>query len=460
VSGVPGGTGARAPRGRTRSAGAVCRVTVTGPAGTVDLALPDGVAVATLLPEVAWACGIRFDVDRPRSLVLRRPASGPIQGGQTLHEAGVVDGDLLVLTSERNAAPAVVDNLRVSIASAVADRPGQWTRPVLARALRALGIVAAAAGAIAAGLGTGGGDPGWALVVAVPLVLAVIAGVLRWTRPASPAPGAIALAVMPWTALAGLGLAGPPPALSLGAVAAAAAGAAAGALFVSVTATAALRAALALAIVAGAATAAGSALRTGYSPEWTASVVVVAAVVLLVALPRLVTRSSGLPRLGEGSLRDEVDRRVDGARRMLAWLLAAVGVVMAAAVAALALTPGVGAAGRVLAGLAVLVLALRARTYRFTAEVVPLLAAAAAGALALAVAIARGPVALPALAAGTAATLIVASLAAEDGRAPHPGVGKAIELAELACLVAVIPVALTSTGVAGQVRELAVRLVG
>jgi hypothetical protein len=39
-------------------------------------------------------------------------------------------------------------------------------------------------------------------------------------------------------------------------------------------------------------------------------------------------------------------------------------------------------------------------------------------------------------------------------------VGKAIELAELACLVAVVPVALTSTGVAGQVRELAVRLVG
>jgi type VII secretion integral membrane protein EccD len=439
----------------------VCRVTVASAEGAVDLALPDGVPVATLLPEVAWACGIRFDVDRPRSLVLRRPASGPIQPGQTLHEAGIADGDLLVLTAERTSAPRVVDNLRVSIASAVAERPGQWTRPTLARALRALAVIASAVGALAVGLRTEDGHPGWALVPAVPLVLVVLAGVLRWTRPASPAPGAVALAAMPWTALAGLGLTGLPLARpSLDAVAVAASGAAGGALLASIAALAALRPALALSIVAGAATAAGSALRNGYGVEWTASVIVVAALVLLVALPRLVTRSSGLPRLGEGSLQDEVDRRVDGARRMLAWLLAAVGLVTAASASALALAAGVGAAGRTLAVLAVLVLTLRARTYRFTAEVVPLLAAAAIGTLALAVGAARGPVALPALAAGTTCALILASLTAEESRVPHPGVGKAIELAELACLVAVVPVALTSTGVAGQVRELAVRLVG
>ena len=91
--------------------GGVCRVTVVHGSRSVDLALPERVPLAGLLGELVAVAGVPLAVSEPGPLVLTRPGSGPIHPSRTLLEAGVADGDLLVLTAAPLPVPRVVDDL-------------------------------------------------------------------------------------------------------------------------------------------------------------------------------------------------------------------------------------------------------------------------------------------------------------------------------------------------------------
>lgn len=473
--GHPGGPGWRPPAGRPApwpappaparpqphppappsARGSLCRVSIEHAGRVIDLSIPAEVPVAGLIGQLAVACGLRLDVPQPHPPVLVRPVRGPIPMDSSLARAGVVDGELLVLTSMPVTPPRVVDDLSESIGAAVRERPGHWSPGATLRALRWVAVGTSAAAALA--------SLAAAAPVPVPLPLAVAAILLglglllRLGRLGAGTAGTLAAAAVPWAALAAVRLAGMPDGLAdPGSLAVAAAGAAAGAAVGTGVAQEFVRPALACAIVAVAAGAAGVAHGFGFTVEQTGAGVVVAGLVLLVTLPRMVTASSGLGDLGEGSEHDEVVARVDGGRRLLAWLLAATGLVLLAAVAALSLDHGTGPSGRALAAICCLALLLRARTWRFTAEVVPLVAAGAAGALLMAGSLVAGfgLTALAGAATAGAAVVALAGLRLERPAQRRPLAGKVVEVIDLLCLLAVVPVALASTGVFGQVAEL------
>jgi hypothetical protein len=112
--------------------------------------------------------------------------------------------------------------------------------------------------------------------------------------------------------------------------------------------------------------------------------------------------------------------------------------------------------------LAAVALGLRARAHRFVADAAaPVVAAvgtvAAVGAAT--VAGSAGPLAAAGIA--VAAGLVLAVMAATVHRAaPGPGAGRAVELTELACLIAVVPVATLSTGALAAFREVAAGFAG
>jgi hypothetical protein len=92
---------------------------------------------------------------------------------------------------------------------------------------------------------------------------------------------------------------------------------------------------------------------------------------VLALLAPLAVRLSGIDGASGGSLAARVDR----ARRLLAASLIGAVIVLTASCAVLSLSPSWFA--RILIAVAAFVMAIRARHFRFTAEVAPLLAAAA-----------------------------------------------------------------------------------
>jgi hypothetical protein len=200
--------------------------------------------------------------------------------------------------------------------------------------------------------------------------------------------------------------------------------------------------------------AAGAALAADATQE-AAAVVAVVALVIADQLPRAAALLSGLaaadrvPVPPPAALRARVDR----GHRALAWLLAGAGLPLAGALTALALSPAPLA--WVLCAVTALAAGLRARRFRFTAEVVPLAVAALAGLLALEAALGRwlrdrgtagSAAAAVALLLGTAAVALALALAAPrlDGSSPRRR--RLLDLLELLANLALV---LLVTGVLG-----------
>jgi type VII secretion integral membrane protein EccD len=446
------------------------RVTVTYAGRAVDVTVPSDIPIASFLGELAWTCGVRLDSEQPVPLHLSRPVSGVIQPASTLAQAGVVDGDLLVLAEEPVEAPRVVDDLGRAVSAAVERLPGRWSRRATMAALRLATVLAIGGGAALLALGwqrAGRPGPLPPAVAAAGLVgLAASAGRaattagIRWP---------LLLAAVPWGALAGAAFTDAGGGGLARGNGLAAAGT--GALVVALTGAVADREqappALALAAVAGTVAAGAAAIAAGRSAEQAGSVLAVAALAGLLLLPRVVVRASGLPRLGDGSSDREVGGRVGGARRLLAWLLAGLSGSFLIAAGLLASSPG--PAGHALALVAAAAVGLRARTYRFVAEAAPLLLAAGlalGGTLAAVVTAAAGPLAAAGLAVavglGLAGATTAVARARERGRGhgPDPAAGKAVEMVELACLVAAVPLATVSSGALAALVTAAKSLVG
>jgi ESX secretion system protein EccD len=421
------------------------------------------VQAAMLVPELALASGVQADASEPRPLSLHRPAHGPIAPDQTLADAGVVDGDLLVLSAEPVDGPRVVDDLGQAVAAVVDRRIGRWTPGATTLALKvALVAVSAGAAATLAARWETAGSPG-ILPFAVALMLFALVALNVWFEWVRPIAAALALAALPWAALTGPSLAGLMDGTDrFGRLALAGLFATAAALITALLVPPVARLAFALSIVALAAAIGGAVLRAGLSTEQAGTVLAVIGLLTLLALPRVVTLTSGLPSMDDGSRHEQVEQRVEGARRLLAWLLGGASLIALAGVVLLAVAGQ--PAGATLAAVVALVLALRGGTNGFVADVTPMLASGVIGlGVALALPLARGlgivalTLILVAVALG-AAWLAVAGPARTRGL--NPSLGKAVELLGLACLVAVAPLALASLGVFGAVRRLASSLFG
>lgn len=102
---------------------ATCRLTVLGPGGRADLALPAASPLGTYLPDLIGRCGgAPYDVNAA-GWVLARAQGQPLPPAATLGESGVLDGEILYLTPP-GVAPA---------SGSCPDPPVETPRPPLQR---------------------------------------------------------------------------------------------------------------------------------------------------------------------------------------------------------------------------------------------------------------------------------------------------------------------------------------
>ena len=346
------------------------RVTVLGPERRADLVVPADCPVADLLPSVLPLVTADDPGDAERDWRLARLAGGGLDPDQTLADAGVLDGDVLVLDDGRAGPPApVVDDVPSAVAGTVrALRQPGGAAPALVVAAAAVLWVAAAV--TASGWWTGAGTRAGVAAAATALVVVAALAIALSVRTGHVGAAALlGLGGLPGWALLATAV-GPDGAAGRLATALTAVGVAAVAGTVvllrgRVAAWSAVWFATAAATApAAAVTAGGAVLRARPAPVAVAGTV--AGVLLLAALPALVVRAGGLagPAVA-GDPADEVGTRTEDAVRLLAAARAGVLVGLVAAWSVLA---GQGGAQLTLAGLTAAVVLVQATTPRFGAD--------------------------------------------------------------------------------------------
>ncbi|WP_329138196.1 type VII secretion integral membrane protein EccD [Streptomyces sp. NBC_01476] len=133
----------------------VCRITVDGPAGRSDLAVPVTLPIAALLPVLLRHAGMPDG--EGRTWVLQRLGEEPVDPDGTPQTLGLRHGDVLWLRAAEEALPALhFDDVADGVAHVVSGRPGRWSPTatrVLALAGAGLALLVLAAGLLAAGPG-------------------------------------------------------------------------------------------------------------------------------------------------------------------------------------------------------------------------------------------------------------------------------------------------------------------
>ncbi|MGH1565692.1 type VII secretion integral membrane protein EccD [Mumia sp. DW29H23] len=105
---------------------AYSRVTVVTDERRVDLALPSALPLADVVAQVIRYCG-GSEAPQP-GLSLARVGGAPLGLGQTLEEAGVLDGDVLELRPRSSGVePASVEDVRDAVEDATESAGGAWT---------------------------------------------------------------------------------------------------------------------------------------------------------------------------------------------------------------------------------------------------------------------------------------------------------------------------------------------
>ncbi|GHH88007.1 type VII secretion integral membrane protein EccD [Streptomyces sulfonofaciens] len=135
---VPGGPGPAA-QSRVRSELGFCRVTIVAPDARVDVALPDDVPVADLYPEVLRLAAQSPAEGAPVGYHLVRRDGTVLDSARTFAAQGVLDGELLSLRPfAESLPPAVYDDVSDAVASAVSGDSTLWNETLT----RAAGLVA------------------------------------------------------------------------------------------------------------------------------------------------------------------------------------------------------------------------------------------------------------------------------------------------------------------------------
>lgn len=422
---------------------ALLRVTVSGGDRHADLAVPGGLPLAEVLPDLARAVGL-LDADvAPAGYRLVASDGRVLRPGRSLAEHGVTDGArLAVAAAADDPAARVHDDPVAALADAVARDLDPWTTAATRRTTSITVALLLAGGPGALLLAGRGLATGVAAVTAT--VLLVAAGVWLSARSAAPPPYAVALvlAAAPYAACAGLLLAVPSHTAGVPLAAAGLAAATVGGL------AAALPGGRPLGLgVLGAGAAVGA---VGVVRTWVPDVLVVAPVLLTaVALA-----GSTIPWLAAGPACDVTDphgatRRVHRAHDWLVAVSVSTGILLVLLTPAVVSRGGAGVALAVAGSAAVL---LRTRRRRVASDVLAGIVAGGAGLLATAGSVA---VVLPGWRPAVAVVLPLAGLALLAGTVVQVGTpvrrARLADLAESAVLLALLPLMVVAVGLLDRV---------
>ncbi|MDR6322770.1 type VII secretion integral membrane protein EccD [Actinoplanes couchii] len=453
----------------------LARVTIAAPTRRLDLALPDNMLVAELLPHLLRHAegALGEPSERYGGWVLRRATGTVLDPGRSLAAQGVRDGELLHLDPAREDWPELAYDDVVEVIASGARRAGRTWSPA---ATRRTGL-AVTAGALLLGLaGLAATGPGWVLPGVIALAVSVacaVLGVLLSRAFGDAAAGAVVAASgLPYAFLGGAWLLTQPgggflsvgaPGLVLGSSAL---------LVVSVIGHAGV-AGLTRLFVAGIAAALTGLLTallalTGVSAEGAAAVALTAAIGLLPAYPVLAgwlgrLPFPDLPSRAEELLKEEkTPRRADVFAAVVRASEVLTGFILSAALCSivamvwLALsTPDVPTVLLMIAAIAALL--LRARLLPTPQQRVPLLVAGLLGLAGLGV----GPVVTGAVSgvvlvavAGVVTAVALPAALIYSRKAPSPYLGRAADILDIVAIMALIPLACGVIGVFDDVRGL------
>ncbi|MFF5215110.1 type VII secretion integral membrane protein EccD [Micromonospora sp. NPDC000442] len=460
----------------------LARLTVSTPRRRVDVALPEQVPLAELLPEVLRHAGdgLADDGEQHGGWLLRRADGTVLTGGQALRAQGVRDGEVLHLVPARTEWPEFeYDDVVEAIADAARRRGGAWSPGATRAAALAGAGVPLAVGLLALAAGGPGDSAGWPAATVVASLLVLAGTVLSRAQGDGTAAAVLGGHALPYAALAGalavssgdpVGPIGPlrwvgAPELLAGSVAL---------LLVSVLGLVGVATRLRIFVAgtvvgAGAGSAALGGLLLG--PAGAAAVLLGALTFAVGAVPLLAIRLGKVPLppttlptdgpADSDQARDLPDRgRVYAAvartEEMLTGLL--IGQAVLAVGAAVILLSTGGVAGRLLVGVTATVLLLRARLFTTVRHrVAPVLAGLAGyavlgGVLAGA---ADAAVRLILVTGGLLVALLVVAGGTTYARRPvSPYLGRIADLADTLLVVSVVPVACAVLGLYERARGL------
>lgn len=184
----------------------ICRVTVIGPRRRVDIALPTQVPFADLFPTIARFCGLdATDFNKqPGGWALQRLGQPPFGQSATPESEGLYDGEMIYLRPKSAEMPAMEsDDIADEIAS-MHDGPGRWAPTDIPK----LAVGAATTGLLAGAVMLARSGPHWtgpAILAGVMTIVLVVAAVAT-SRAAGQAVGATMLAAtaLPYAFIAGV----------------------------------------------------------------------------------------------------------------------------------------------------------------------------------------------------------------------------------------------------------------
>lgn len=427
------------------------RVTVFAPTGRADLAVPNRVPLALLLPLLFDELKIKSRVDA-ESWEITGADGRPISRDASLHDADIGDGDLLFVRRPEGEDRQLYDDVVEVICEEGAQKT--WHPTFTAIAALTFGVIATLMAIVGLTLNV---QPPLRALIGAGVAAILGAGAFATTKHVETQPGtpvAIVLAAC-WAAVAGNALAGG-MSDGVGVLAGVAAFEA-----VCLVGGLVLRMSSLLAYAASAfstlAAVGGSVLLATGKPQLAAAIVAAAGVVALVAAPSLALRLAGVATLDSPHDHDvavpiEVARgSVRRATQVLSGLI--VGITTATIGAVVVLSRGADPTGYALAVAVVVLTLIRAPTFRDRGQVGTLAGGALCGLIALTAAISwTDGLMLSALAVvvvGCFLTAVAVTLRCRGYRLQRLG-----DMVETILLIAVMPAVLAIGGAYGAVLSL------
>jgi type VII secretion integral membrane protein EccD len=454
----------------------LARITVSAAERRIDVALPEDVPLAELLPELLRHAGegAADKGERHGGWVLRRATGAVLEPALNLGAQGVRDGEVLHLMPGREEWPEVEYD---DVVEAIASGARRYGRPWGGAATRRCALAVAAVGFVLPVVDVAWASSPWLVpalaALTVALALTMVGVALARAGGDAIAGATVAASGLPHAALGGALLAAPEqvtigrlgtPQILVGSVALL--------LFAAVgyVGVAAMSRLFAAGIVAGLlGLLAGLLGLTSLSTAAVAAVTVTVAIGLMPAYPLLSIRLGrlplpALPRRPEEMLADEqrppravVYTAVARADEILTGLLLAVSAV--ALVDAGILVRSGGRAGLILTAVASLTVLSRARLFPTPRQRIPLIVAGVGGLLLLAVAAARaahsnGQLILLLAVTVAASGLILAAGLRYSRRPPSPYLGRLADFGDVLLIVALVPVTCVIVGFYAYMQDL------